>query len=116
MKSSGKEKENLNHVAFLVLRVNLLKGKGGQESQIKLTEFRGSVHIGFIDIGLLQLKEKGLQPKKKKGRGKVWEKKEEEGKYERKKGRRGKAQQKKKKKYKREIERESPSCLLVGVP
>jgi hypothetical protein len=28
----GEEKENLNYVAFLVLRVNLLKGKSGQES------------------------------------------------------------------------------------
>jgi hypothetical protein len=35
----GEEKENLNQVAFLVLRVNLVKG-----------EFRGSVLIGFIDI------------------------------------------------------------------
>jgi hypothetical protein len=50
----GEEKGNLNHVAFLVLRVNLLEGKSGQGSYIKLTEFRGSVHIGFKDIGLLQ--------------------------------------------------------------
>jgi hypothetical protein len=67
----GEEKENLNHVGFLVPRVNLLKGKSGQESYIKLTEFRGSVHIGFIGVGLLQLKEKVLQQKhKNKGRGK----------------------------------------------
>jgi hypothetical protein len=103
MKSSGRRGErNLNHVAFLVLRVNLLRGKSGQESKLKLTEFRDSVHIGFIDICLLQLKEKGLQQKQKR---------KKEGKYNRKRRRR-KAQERERE---RERERESPSCL-VGAP
>ncbi len=90
------EKEILNHVALLVLRVNLLKGKSGLESKIKQTDFRGLVHIGFIDIGLLQLKEKGLQEKQKR---------KEEGKYGRKRKKK-ECTREKRKKSKRTTEKE----------
>jgi hypothetical protein len=43
-----------------------------------------SLHIGFIDIGLLQLKEKVLRRNKKRKEEGKYEKKEEEGKHSRK--------------------------------
>ncbi len=92
----GEEVENLNHVAFLVLRVNLLKGKrtGILDKANRVQGFNAYwLHEHWLVTIQKQKKERKRESMREKGRReKVQQKEEEEGKHNRKR-RRGKAQE-----------------------